>query len=227
QGVTVRLSGQDSRRGTFVQRHAGIVDAENGHDYLPMSAVASDGGRFFVFDSLLSEYAAMGFEYGYSGEDPDAWGMWEAQFGDFANGGQTVVDEFISSGEAKWGQRTALTLLLPHGHEGQGPDHTSGRPERYLQLAAEDNIRIAIPSTPANYFHLLRRQALSAKRKPLVVFTPKSLLRHKLCVSSVADFTTGTFAPVLLDGGMNGAPLNPAAVNRVLLCTGKVYYDLF
>ncbi|HEU0239694.1 MAG TPA: multifunctional oxoglutarate decarboxylase/oxoglutarate dehydrogenase thiamine pyrophosphate-binding subunit/dihydrolipoyllysine-residue succinyltransferase subunit [Micromonosporaceae bacterium] len=226
QGVTVRLSGQDSRRGTFVQRHAGIVDAENGHDYLPLSAVATDGGRFFVFDSLLSEYAAMGFEYGYSVENPDALVIWEAQFGDFANGGQTVVDEFMSSGEAKWGQRTALTLLLPHGHEGQGPDHTSGRPERYLQLAAEDNIRIAIPSTPANYFHLLRRQALSAKRKPLVVFTPKSLLRHRLAVSSIADFTTGTFAQVIGDSGVNGVPLHPAGVTRVLLCTGKLYYDL-
>ncbi|HEY7174585.1 MAG TPA: multifunctional oxoglutarate decarboxylase/oxoglutarate dehydrogenase thiamine pyrophosphate-binding subunit/dihydrolipoyllysine-residue succinyltransferase subunit [Micromonosporaceae bacterium] len=226
QGVTVRLSGQDSRRGTFVQRHAAIVDAENGHDYLPLSAVAKDGGRFFVFDSLLSEYAAMGFEYGYSVENPDALVIWEAQFGDFANGGQVVVDEFISSGEAKWGQRNAVTLLLPHGHEGQGPDHTSGRPERYLQLAAEDNMRIAIPSTPANYFHLLRRQALTAKRKPLVVFTPKSLLRHRLAVSAVADFTTGTFAPVLADGGASGAAIDPTRVTRVLLCTGKLYYDL-
>ncbi len=152
--------------------------------------------------------------------------MWEAQFGDFGNGAQMIVDEFISSGEVKWGQKNALTLLLPHGHEGQGPDHTSGRPERYLQLAAEDNMRVAIPSTPANYFHLLRRQALTPKRKPLVVFTPKSLLRHKLAVSSVSDFTTGTFQPVLLDDGINGAPLNPADVNRVLLCSGKVYYDL-
>jgi 2-oxoglutarate dehydrogenase E1 component len=226
QGVTVRLSGQDSRRGTFVQRHASIVDAANGHDYLPLSAVASEGGRFFVFDSLLSEYAAMGFEYGYSVENPDALVMWEAQFGDFANGAQVVVDEFVTAGEAKWGQRNALTLLLPHGHEGQGPDHTSGRPERYLQLAAEDNMRVAIPTTPANYFHLLRRQALTTKRKPLVVFTPKSLLRHRLAVSPVADFTTGTFAPVLLDDGINGAPLDPASVTRVLLCSGKLYYDL-
>ena len=136
-----------------------------------------------MHDSLLSEYAAMGFEYGYSVENPNALVAWEAQFGDFVNGAQSIVDEFISSGEVKWGQRSAVTLLLPHGHEGQGPDHTSGRPERYLQLCAEDNMRVAIPTTPANYFHLLRRQALSPKRKPLVVFTPKSLLRHKLCVS--------------------------------------------
>ncbi|GAB3858902.1 multifunctional oxoglutarate decarboxylase/oxoglutarate dehydrogenase thiamine pyrophosphate-binding subunit/dihydrolipoyllysine-residue succinyltransferase subunit [Micromonospora andamanensis] len=196
-GVTVRLAGQDSRRGTFVQRHASIVDAETGDDYLPLKSLTGDGehSRLFVHDSLLSEYAAMGFEYGYSVENVDALVCWEAQFGDFVNGAQTVIDEFISSGEVKWGQRSAVTLLLPHGHEGQGPDHTSGRPERFLQLCAEDNMRVANPTTPANYFHLLRRQALSPKRKPLVVFTPKSLLRHKLCVSSVEDFTTGTFSP--------------------------------
>ncbi|MFF5218140.1 multifunctional oxoglutarate decarboxylase/oxoglutarate dehydrogenase thiamine pyrophosphate-binding subunit/dihydrolipoyllysine-residue succinyltransferase subunit [Micromonospora sp. NPDC000442] len=224
-GVTVRLAGQDSRRGTFVQRHASIVDAETGDDYLPLKSLTADGerSRFFVHDSLLSEYAAMGFEYGYSVENVDALVCWEAQFGDFVNGAQTVIDEFISSGEVKWGQRSAVTLLLPHGHEGQGPDHTSGRPERFLQLCAEDNMRVANPTTPANYFHLLRRQALSPKRKPLVVFTPKSLLRHKLCVSSVEDFTTGTFSPVLADPAAG----NPERVKRVLLCSGKVYYDLF
>ncbi|MER7166585.1 multifunctional oxoglutarate decarboxylase/oxoglutarate dehydrogenase thiamine pyrophosphate-binding subunit/dihydrolipoyllysine-residue succinyltransferase subunit [Micromonospora sp. NPDC000207] len=224
-GVTVRLAGQDSRRGTFVQRHASVVDAETGDDYLPLKSLTADGerSRFFVHDSLLSEYAAMGFEYGYSVENINALVCWEAQFGDFVNGAQSVIDEFISSGEVKWGQRSAVTLLLPHGHEGQGPDHTSGRPERFLQMCAEDNMRVAVPSTPANYFHLLRRQALSPKRKPLVVFTPKSLLRHRLCVSSVQDFTTGTFAPVLAD---TAAP--PAEqVKRVLLCSGKVYYDLF
>ena len=176
-----------------------------------------------MHDSLLSEYAAMGFEYGYSVENINALVCWEAQFGDFVNGAQSVIDEFISSGEVKWGQRSAVTLLLPHGHEGQGPDHTSGRPERFLQMCAEDNMRVAIPTTPASYFHLLRRQALSPKRKPLVVFTPKSLLRHKLCVSSVEDFTTGTFQPVLRD---TAAPA-PEPVKRVLLCSGKVYYDLF
>jgi 2-oxoglutarate dehydrogenase E1 component len=220
QGVTVRLAGQDSRRGTFVQRHASVVDAETGADYLPLWAVKHDDARFFVHDSLLSEFAAMGFEYGYSVENLDALVCWEAQFGDFANGAQSVVDEFISSGEVKWGQRTAVTLLLPHGHEGQGPDHTSGRPERFLELCAEDNMRVAVPTTPANHFHLLRRQALSPKKKPLVVFTPKSLLRHKLAVSSVADFTTGGFQTVI------GDTVDPAGVKRVLLCAGKVYYDL-
>ncbi|TYC05702.1 multifunctional oxoglutarate decarboxylase/oxoglutarate dehydrogenase thiamine pyrophosphate-binding subunit/dihydrolipoyllysine-residue succinyltransferase subunit [Micromonospora sp. WP24] len=224
-GVTVRLAGQDSRRGTFVQRHASIVDARTGEDYLPLKSLTGEGerSRFFVHDSLLSEYAAMGFEYGYSVENINALVCWEAQFGDFVNGAQSVIDEFISSGEVKWGQRSALTLLLPHGHEGQGPDHTSGRPERFLQLCAEDNMRVAIPTTPANYFHLLRRQALSPKRKPLVVFTPKSLLRHKLCVSGVEEFTTGAFQPVLAD---SAAPA-PESVKRVLLCSGKVYYDLF
>jgi 2-oxoglutarate decarboxylase len=222
-GVTVRLAGQDSRRGTFVQRHASIVDARTGNDYLPLSALAEDRARFFVHDSLLSEFAAMGFEYGYSVENTEALVLWEAQFGDFANGAQSVVDEFISSGEVKWGQQSSLTLLLPHGHEGQGPDHTSGRPERYLQLCAEDNMRVAIPTTPASYFHLLRRQGLSPKRKPLVVFTPKSLLRHRLAVSSVEDFTTGTFQPVLADPGAPTAD----QVKRVLLCSGKIYYDLF
>lgn len=224
-GVTIRLAGQDSRRGTFVQRHASVVDAETGDDHLPLESLTAGGerSRFFVHDSLLSEYAAMGFEYGYSVENLNALVCWEAQFGDFVNGAQTVIDEFITSGEVKWGQRSAVTLLLPHGHEGQGPDHTSGRPERFLQLCAEDNMRVAIPTTPANYFHLLRRQALSPKRKPLVVFTPKSLLRHRLCVSDVQDFTTGTFRPVLPD---SGAPA-PEQVKRVLLCSGKVYYDLF
>jgi 2-oxoglutarate dehydrogenase E1 component len=219
QGVPVRLAGQDSRRGTFVQRHAAIVDTNNGSNYLPLQHLAENQAPFFVYDSLLSEYAAMGFEYGYSVERPEALVAWEAQFGDFANGAQSVVDEFISSGEVKWGQRSSVTLLLPHGQEGQGPDHTSGRPERYLQLCAEDNMRIANCTTPANYFHLLRRQALSPKKKPLVVFTPKSLLRHKLAVSAVEDFSTGTFQPVIGDPTISGAA-------RVLLCSGKVYYDL-
>ncbi|MDG6104807.1 multifunctional oxoglutarate decarboxylase/oxoglutarate dehydrogenase thiamine pyrophosphate-binding subunit/dihydrolipoyllysine-residue succinyltransferase subunit [Dactylosporangium aurantiacum] len=226
QGVTVRLSGQDSRRGTFVQRHASIVDAETGADYMPVSSLIKDNAKLFVYDSLLSEFAAMGFEYGYSVENPDALVMWEAQFGDFVNGAQSIVDEFISSGEVKWGQRTAVTLLLPHSHEGQGPDHTSGRLERYLQLCAEDNMRVAVPTTPANHFHLLRRQALSPKKKPLVVFTPKSLLRHRLCVSPVEDFTSGTFATVLGDPGIQGNAVDKAGVKRVLLCSGKVFYDL-
>jgi multifunctional 2-oxoglutarate metabolism enzyme len=221
-GLTVRLSGQDSRRGTFVQRHASIVDAVTGDDYLPVKSFEGTGGRFFAHDSLLSEFAVMGFEYGYSVESPDALVCWEAQFGDFANGAQSIVDEFISSGEAKWGQRSSVTLLLPHSHEGQGPDHTSGRIERYLQLCAEDNLRVAVPTTPASYFHLLRRQALSPKKKPLVVFTPKSLLRHRMVVSPVSDFTSGTFSPVLADP----TPLTESAVKRVILCSGKVFYDL-
>ncbi len=227
QGVTVRLAGQDSRRGTFVSRHASVVDAKTGDDFLPLSTLATGNARFFVHDSLLSEYAAMGFEYGYSVENKDALVLWEAQFGDFVNGAQSIVDEFISSGEVKWGQQSSLVLLLPHGMEGQGPDHSSGRPERFLQLCAQDNMRVANPTTPANYFHLLRRQALSSKRKPLVVFSPKSLLRHRLAVSSVNDFTTGTFQPILADAGINGTPLDAGSVKRVLLCSGKVYYDLF
>ncbi|PRX24699.1 2-oxoglutarate dehydrogenase E1 component [Actinoplanes italicus] len=227
QGVTVRLAGQDSRRGTFTSRHAAIVDSKTGKDFLPLGSLATGSARFFVHDSLLSEYAAMGFEYGYSVENPDALVLWEAQFGDFVNGAQSIVDEFLSSGEVKWGQQSSLVLLLPHGMEGQGPDHSSGRPERFLQLCAQDNMRVANPTTPANYFHLLRRQGLSTKRKPLVVFSPKSLLRHKLAVSGVNDFTQGTFQPVLGDAGVNGQPLEGAAVKRVLFCSGKVYYDLF
>ncbi|MEU4428439.1 multifunctional oxoglutarate decarboxylase/oxoglutarate dehydrogenase thiamine pyrophosphate-binding subunit/dihydrolipoyllysine-residue succinyltransferase subunit, partial [Actinoplanes sp. NPDC024001] len=227
QGVTVRLAGQDSRRGTFTSRHAAIVDSKTGKDFLPLSSMITGNARFFVHDSLLSEYAAMGFEYGYSVENPDALVLWEAQFGDFVNGAQSIVDEFLSSGEVKWGQQSSLVLLLPHGMEGQGPDHSSGRPERFLQLCAQDNMRVANPTTPANYFHLLRRQALSSKRKPLVVFSPKSLLRHKLATSSVNEFTQGTFQPVLGDGGINGTPLDAGSVKRVLLCSGKVYYDLF
>jgi 2-oxoglutarate decarboxylase len=227
QGVTVRLAGQDSRRGTFVSRHASLVDANTGNDFLPLSTLATGNARFFIHDSLLSEYAAMGFEYGYSVENPEALVVWEAQFGDFVNGAQSIVDEFVSSGEVKWGQQSSLVLLLPHGQEGQGPDHSSGRPERFLQLCAQDNMRVANPTTPANYFHLLRRQALSPKRKPLIVFSPKSLLRHKLAVSSVADFTTGRFQPIIGDAGINGTPLDAGAVKRVLLCSGKVYYDLF
>jgi 2-oxoglutarate dehydrogenase E1 component len=226
QGVQIRLAGQDSRRGTFVQRHSMLVDSENGDEFMPLANLDPDQGRFWVYDSLLSEYAAMGFEYGYSVENTEALVAWEAQFGDFANGAQSVLDEFISSGEVKWGQQSSVTLLLPHGHEGQGPDHTSGRPERYLQMCAEDNMRVANPTTPANYFHLLRRQALSPKRKPLIVFTPKSLLRHRLAVSDVDAFTTGRFQPVLGDPGINGVPLDAGSVKRVLLCSGKLYYDL-
>jgi 2-oxoglutarate dehydrogenase E1 component/2-oxoglutarate decarboxylase len=227
QGVPVRLAGQDSRRGTFVQRHSVLIDRETAAEYTPLANLSDDQAKFFVYDSLLSEYAAVGFEYGYSVANPRALVLWEAQFGDFINGAQMVIDEFISSGEAKWGQRSGVVLLLPHGLEGQGPDHSSGRIERFLQMSAENNLTVANCSTPANYFHLLRRQALSDVHRPLVVFTPKSLLRAKAAVSAVADFTDEDFRPVLPDPGVGGEPLDGAAVRRVLLCSGKVSYELF
>jgi len=221
EGRTVRLSGQDSRRGTFGHRHMVIVDKETGWQYKPLKQCYRDGGKLFVYDSLLSEFAVLGFEYGYSVARPDALVMWEAQFGDFVNGAQTITDEFISSGEQKWAQRSAVTLLLPHGHEGQGPDHSSARVERFLQLCAQDNMTVAMPSTPASYFHLLRWQVFSRLTRPLIIFTPKSLLRAKHAVSSKADFTSGTFQPILLDPEHEGAN-----ITKVLLCSGKVYYDL-
>jgi 2-oxoglutarate dehydrogenase complex dehydrogenase (E1) component-like enzyme len=226
QGVPVRLAGQDSRRGTFVQRHSVLIDRETAAEYTPLANLTEDQAKFFVYDSLLSEYAALGFEYGYSVANPKALVLWEAQFGDFVDGAQMVIDEFISSGEAKWGQRSGVVLLLPHGLEGQGPDHSSGRIERFLQLSAENNITVANCTTPANYFHLLRRQALSDVHRPLVVFTPKSLLRAKAAVSAIEDFTDTGFAPVVADPGVGGEPLDEAAVRKVLLCSGKVFYDL-
>ncbi|MGH3302709.1 MAG: multifunctional oxoglutarate decarboxylase/oxoglutarate dehydrogenase thiamine pyrophosphate-binding subunit/dihydrolipoyllysine-residue succinyltransferase subunit, partial [Streptosporangiaceae bacterium] len=221
-GHSVRLIGQDSRRGTFGQRHAVLVDRHTGEEYVPLRAFISQQARFYVYDSLLSEYAAVGFEYGYSVARPDALVCWEAQFGDFVNGAQTIIDEFISAGEQKWGQRSGVVLLLPHGYEGQGPDHSSARIERFLSLCAQDNMTVAMPSTPASYFHLLRWQALSGRVKPLIVFTPKSLLRLKAAVSRMADFTSGSFAPVLAAP----EPAGPAAVRRVVLCSGKIYYAL-
>ncbi|WP_245159971.1 multifunctional oxoglutarate decarboxylase/oxoglutarate dehydrogenase thiamine pyrophosphate-binding subunit/dihydrolipoyllysine-residue succinyltransferase subunit [Blastococcus sp. CT_GayMR19] len=226
EGVPVRLAGQDSRRGTFVQRHSVLIDRETGAEYTPLGNLTDDQAKFFVYDSLLSEYAALGFEYGYSVANQKALVLWEAQFGDFVDGAQMVIDEFISSGEAKWGQRSGVVMLLPHGLEGQGPDHSSGRIERFLQLSAENNMTVANCTTPANYFHLLRRQALSDVHRPLVVFTPKSLLRAKAAISAVADFTEQNFRPVLPDTGVGGEPLDDAAVRRVLLCSGKVAYDL-
>ena len=183
EGTPIRLAGQDSRRGTFVQRHAVLIDKNNAEEWTPLLYLGEGQARFWVYDSLLSEYAAMGFEYGYSVERPDALVLWEAQFGDFGNGAQTIVDEFISSSEQKWGQRSSVVLLLPHGYEGQGPDHSSARIERYLQLCAENNMTVAYPSTAASYFHLLRRQAYARPRTPLIVFTPKSMLRSKAAAS--------------------------------------------
>ncbi len=221
-GHAVRLIGQDSRRGTFGQRHAVLVDRNTGAEHAPLRIFNAPAAKFHVYDSLLSEYAALGFEYGYSVARPGALVCWEAQFGDFVNGAQTIIDEFIASGEQKWGQRSGVVLLLPHGYEGQGPDHSSARVERFLSLCAQDNMTVAMPSTPASYFHLLRWQALSGRVKPMIVFTPKSLLRLKAAVSPVSDFTSGSFTPLLAD---RQSP-DPAAVTRVVLCSGKIYYDL-
>lgn len=221
EGTPVRLAGQDSRRGTFVQRHSVLHDRDTGAEWTPLLYLSGDQAKFWVYDSSLSEYAALGFEYGYSVERPDALVLWEAQFGDFVNGAQTVIDEFISSAEQKWRQNSSVVMLLPHGYEGQGPDHSSARIERFLQLAAQDNMIVAQPSTPASYFHLLRRQAYDRPRRPLVVFTPKQLLRLKAAASQVEDFTSGTFRPVITDD-----VAKPGTVDRVLLCSGRVYYDL-
>jgi 2-oxoglutarate dehydrogenase E1 component len=222
EGVPVRLAGQDSRRGTFVQRHAVFHDRVNGQEWMPLRNLSANQAKFWIYDSLLSEYAAMGFEYGYSIENKEALVLWEAQFGDFVNGAQTIVDEFISSAEQKWNQHSSLVLLLPHGYEGQGPDHSSARIERFLQLCAENNMTVAQPSTPASHFHLLRRQAFTRPRRPLVVFTPKSMLRLKAASSSVSEFTNGTFQPVIDDT----QGLDKASVKRVILCSGKIYWDL-
>ncbi len=226
EGTPVRLAGQDSRRGTFVQRHAVLHDRNTGAEWTPLLYLSGDQAKFWVYDSSLSEYAALGFEYGYSVERPDALVLWEAQFGDFVNGAQTVIDEFISSAEQKWAQNSSVVMLLPHGYEGQGPDHSSARIERFLQLAAENNMTIAQPSTPASYFHLLRKQAYDRPRRPLVVLTPKQLLRLKAAASDVEDFTTGTFETVLGDVAVAAGTIRPSAVERVVLCTGRVYYDL-
>ncbi|MFD7330062.1 multifunctional oxoglutarate decarboxylase/oxoglutarate dehydrogenase thiamine pyrophosphate-binding subunit/dihydrolipoyllysine-residue succinyltransferase subunit [Streptomyces sp. NPDC059872] len=221
EGTPVRLSGQDTRRGTFGQRHAVLVDQGTGEDYTPLQYLTDEQARYNVYDSLLSEYAAMGFEYGYSLARPDALVMWEAQFGDFVNGAQTVVDEFVSSAEQKWGQTSGVTLLLPHGYEGQGPDHSSARPERFLQMCAQNNMTVAMPTLPSNYFHLLRWQVHNPHHKPLVVFTPKSMLRLKAAASKAEEFTTGGFRPVIGDPSVD-----PGAVRKVVFTAGKVYYDL-
>ncbi|MET9001426.1 multifunctional oxoglutarate decarboxylase/oxoglutarate dehydrogenase thiamine pyrophosphate-binding subunit/dihydrolipoyllysine-residue succinyltransferase subunit [Amycolatopsis sp. Hca4] len=222
EGRLVRLSGQDSRRGTFTQRHSVFIDRKTGQEYAPLQNLADGQGRVMIYDSALSEYAAVGFEYGYSVANSEALVMWEAQFGDFVNGAQTVIDEYISSGEAKWGQRSDVVLLLPHGHEGQGPDHTSGRIERFLSLCAEGSMTVAVPSTPANYFHLLRRHALDGIQRPLVVFTPKSMLRNKAATSAVEDFTgESRFMSVIDD-----VTPDPSKIRKVLLTSGKLYWEL-
>ncbi|MBC7504355.1 MAG: 2-oxoglutarate dehydrogenase E1 component, partial [Sandarakinorhabdus sp.] len=219
-GYGVRLSGQDSGRGTFSQRHSVWTDQKDGQRYTPLKAVDA---RFEVYDSPLSEFGVLGFEYGFAAADPKTLVLWEAQFGDFVNGAQTIIDQFIASGEIKWLRANGLTMLLPHGYEGQGPEHSSARMERFLQLCAQDNLQIANATTPANYFHLLRRQMLRDFRKPLVVFTPKSLLRHKRAVSSLSDMAAGTSFHRCLD---DLAPCDPKTITRLVLCSGKVYYDL-
>ena len=219
EGHPIRMSGQDVRRGTFSNRHAVVVDKETGTDFFPLRSLVSDPNQFHIYDSFLSEYAVMGFEYGYSVERENALVIWEAQFGDFANGAQTIVDEFISSALQKWGERSSVVLLLPHGYEGQGPDHSSGRIERFLTLCAEQNMTVAQPSTPASYFHLLRWHMKNPARRPLVVFEPKSMLRLKAAASSLSDFTTGTFKPLIPDDKVKNA-------TRLIFTSGKIYYEL-
>ena len=232
EGKLIRLSGQDTRRGTFTQRHSVIIDRKTGAEFTPLQLLATSsdgaptGGKLMVYDSALSEYAAVGFEYGYSVGNPDAVVLWEAQFGDFVNGAQSIIDEFISSGEAKWGQLSDVVLLLPHGHEGQGPDHTSGRIERFLLLWAEGSMTIAVPSTPANYFHLLRRHALDGIHRPLIVFTPKSMLRNKAAVSDIRDFTEQKFRSVMEEPTYTDGDGDRDKVRRILLTSGKIYYEL-
>mgnify|MGYP002629037262 CR=1 FL=1 len=224
EGTPVRLSGQDSGRGTFSQRHSVLVDQTTEEKYVPLNNVAPDQARIEIIDSPLNEAGVLGFEYGYSSAEPNALVLWEAQFGDFANGAQVIIDQFICSGESKWLRMDGLVLLLPHGYEGQGPEHSSARLERYLQLSAEDNWQVINPTTPANYFHALRRQMRRPFRKPLIVMTPKSLLRHKECVSALADFGPGSsFRRILAE---TDRLAEPAKVRRVVLCSGKVYFDL-
>jgi len=222
EGHMVRMSGQDTCRGTFSSRHAVVVDVENGDEYMPLANMTPDQAECRIYDSALSEAAVLGFEFGYSLDYPDALICWEAQFGDFANGAQVIIDQFISSSEDKWKRISGLTLLLPHGFEGQGPEHSSARLERYLQLCAEDNMQIVYPTTPAQYFHMLRRQVHRKYRKPLIVLTPKSLLRLPAASSTVDELVNGSFQRVLPDVG------GPAAerCERIFLCTGKVVYDV-
>ena len=222
EGFSVRLSGQDARRGTFFHRHATLHEARTGQSYTPLRHIAAGKYAFVATDTLLSEEGVLGFEYGYSTTDPDSLVVWEAQFGDFANGAQVVIDQFIAAGQAKWGRLCGLVLFLPHGYEGQGPEHSSARLERYLQLCAHDNMQVCVPSTPAQMFHMLRRQMKRSLRLPLIVMTPKSLLRHAHSVSSLDDLTQGRFEPLIGEAH----PHDPAKVTRVVFCSGKVYYDL-
>ena len=225
EGTSVRLSGQDSRRGTFSHRHSMLVDYLTNTQYVPLASLCTSDSNLWIYDSLLSEYAALGFEYGYAVAKPEALVLWEAQFGDFANGAQIIIDQFLVAAEDKWQQRCGIVLLLPHGMEGQGPEHSSARIERFLTLAAEDNMHICQPTTAAQYFHLLRRQMTHHVRKPLIVFTPKSLLRRRSARSPVAELMSGTFEEVIGDSGVEAATVDPESISRVILCSGKVAYD--
>jgi 2-oxoglutarate dehydrogenase E1 component len=222
-GYSVRLSGQDSERGTFFHRHAALHDQNTGQIYKPLKYLSADQPRFEVINSFLSEEAVLGFEYGYSSTDPKTLVIWEAQFGDFANGAQVVIDQFISSGEVKWGRLSGLVMLLPHGYEGQGPEHSSARIERYLELCAQHNMRVVQPSLPAQVFHVLRSQMTCGFRKPLIVMTPKSLLRHKRAVSPISAYSEGEFMKVIPEID----DIDDARVKRLVLCSGKIYFKLY
>ena len=224
EGHRVRLSGEDVQRGTFSQRHAVLVDQTNQNEYVPLNNIAGEQARIEIYNSLLSEAGVLGFDYGYSLADPRTLVLWEGQFGDFANGAQVIIDQFLASGETKWLRMSGLVMLLPHGHEGQGPEHSSGRLERYLQLCAERNMAVCNLTTPANYFHKLRRQLKRNFRKPLVLMTPKSLLRHKLAVSTLAEMSGDSAFQFVIPEIDRIA--KPDKVKRVVLCTGKVFYDL-
>jgi 2-oxoglutarate dehydrogenase E1 component len=221
EGYPVRVSGQDVERGTFSHRHAVIRLEDSEEKYVPLSNLSDKQAPFYIYNSLLSEYGVLGFEYGYSFAAPNSLVIWEAHFGDFGNGAQIIIDQYLSSAEDKWRRMNGLVMLLPHGYEGQGAEHSSARLERFLQLCAEHNMQIANCTTPANFFHLMRRQMHREFRKPLVVFTPKSLLRHPKCVSTIADLTKGGFQEVIDD-----ATANVKSTRRVVFCSGKVYYDL-
>jgi len=220
-GKTVRITGQDCQRGTFSHRHAVLHDANTNTPYNSLKNLPDRKGKFYIYNSLLSEYAVLGFEYGYAMANPHALCVWEAQFGDFANGAQTMIDQFVSSAESKWQRMNGLVMLLPHGYEGQGPEHSNARPERFLQLSAEYNMVVANITEPSNFFHLLRRQLTWEFRKPCVVMSPKSLLRHPKVVSPIEEFTNGRFRELILD-----EEADPAKVTRIILCSGKIYYDL-